>query len=182
MKLLFFSDVHGSPDSLRLLMQHADHFQPDRYVLLGDALYHGPRNPLRSDYAPPKAVEYLNALTGKIIAVRGNCDSEVDQMLISYPMMSDYSMIWVEEKSFFLTHGHLWDPAKLPPIGMGEIFVYGHTHLPDLRKLECGVTVLNPGSISLPKGGNPPSFGTYEKGVLRILNLENGSEMKVLEV
>ena len=182
MKLMIASDIHGSAHWCRRLLEAFDAEGADRLLLLGDLLYHGPRNPLPEEYAPMKVAELLNARRGEIFCVRGNCDSEVDQMLISYPMMSDYSMIWVEEKSFFLTHGHLWDPAKLPPIGMGEIFVYGHTHLPDLRKLECGVTVLNPGSISLPKGGNPPSFGTYENGVLRILNLENGSEMKVLEV
>ena len=125
MKLLFFSDVHGSPESLELLERHIDSRSPDLLVLLGDALYHGPRNPLRPDYAPPQVVEQLNRRKEQIVAVRGNCDSEVDQMLLEFPLMSDYSTLLVDGHRFFLTHGHLWNPGQLPPIPAGAVFTYG---------------------------------------------------------
>ncbi|MGN1365482.1 phosphodiesterase [Victivallis vadensis] len=177
MKLLFFSDVHGSPESLELLERHIDSRSPDLLVLLGDALYHGPRNPLRPDYAPPQVVEQLNRRKEQIVAVRGNCDSEVDQMLLEFPLMSDYSTLLVDGHRFFLTHGHLWNPGQLPPIPAGAVFTYGHTHLPQLERLENGRIAFNPGSISLPKGGNPASFGFYEDGVLTVCRLQDAGEM-----
>ena len=149
MKLLFFSDVHGSPESLELLERHIDSRSPDLLVLLGDALYHGPRNPLRPDYAPPQVVEQLNRR--KELLVDGH--------------------------RFFLTHGHLWNPGQLPPIPAGTVFTYGHTHLPQLERLENGRIAFNPGSISLPKGGNPASFGFYEDGVLTVCRLQDAGEM-----
>ncbi len=182
MKLLFFSDVHGSPESLALLLRQAERLKPELLVLLGDVLYHGPRNPLKKDYAPQRVVEMLNPYRERIAAVRGNCDSEVDQMLLEFPVMADYSTLFADGRRFFLTHGHLWNPEKLPPIPMDSVFVFGHIHVPVLRKEESGLAVLNPGSISLPKGGNPPSFAFYENQTLRILNLENGEEMARLSL
>ena len=96
MKILFFSDVHGSPESLRLLFRHAEERKPDLFVLLGDVLYHGPRNPLRADYAPQEVVRLLNPLRDRMLAVRGNCDAEVDQLLLEFPMMSDSSLLFAD--------------------------------------------------------------------------------------
>ena len=161
MKILFFSDVHGSPESLAQLWKQKDARKPEQLVLLGDALYHGPRNPLRPDYAPPKVVPMLNAEKERIIAVRGNCDSEVDQMLLEFPIMAEFSTLFA-------------DGFK---VAKGTVLAYGHTHLPQLERLENGLIAFNPGSISLPKGGNPPSFGWYENGHLQVLELETGKEM-----
>ena len=182
MKLLFFSDVHGSPESLDLLLRQVERLEPDQLILLGDVLYHGPRNPLKADYAPPKVVEMLNSRRDRMIAVRGNCDSEVDQMLLEFPLMADYSTVFADGRRFFLTHGHLWNPEKLPPIPPDSVFAFGHIHLPVLRRERSGLTIFNPGSISLPKGGNPPSFGFYRDHVLQILNLESGEEMAGLSL
>lgn len=177
MKILFFSDVHGSPESLARLWKQKDARKPEQLVLLGDALYHGPRNPLRPDYAPPKVVPALNAEKERIIAVRGNCDSEVDQMLLEFPIMAEFSTLFADGFKFFLTHGHHWNPSVPPPVAKGTVLAYGHTHLPQLEQLENGLIAFNPGSISLPKGGNPPSFGWYENGHLQLLELETGKEM-----
>lgn len=182
MKLLFFSDVHGSPESVELLERQIESSSPDLLVLLGDALYHGPRNPLRPDYAPPRVVELLNRRKEQLVAVRGNCDSEVDQMLLEFPLMSDYSTLLIDGVRFFLTHGHLWNPRQLPPLPAGTVFAYGHTHLPQLERLGNGRIAFNPGSISLPKGGNPPSFGFYEDGRLSVRDLRTAAEMLQLSL
>ena len=182
MKILFFSDVHGSPESLRLLFRHAEERKPDLFVLLGDVLYHGPRNPLRADYAPQEVVRLLNPLRDRMLAVRGNCVAEVGQRLLEFPMMSDSSLLFADGCRFFLTHGHLWSPEKLPPIASESVFAFGHIHLPVLERRGSGVTVFNPGSLSLPKGGNPASFGFFSDGLLQILNLDTGAEMAALSV
>ena len=180
MKVLFFSDVHGSPESLELLQKRIDSLQPAQLVVLGDLLYHGPRNPLRPDYAPRRVAEWFNARRNSIIAVRGNCDSEVDQMMIEFPIMAEYAVLFDGERRFFLTHGHHWNPATPPPLAAGNVLVSGHTHLPMLERGPDGVIFFNPGSISLPKGGNLPSFGWYDGETLRILELSTGKEMKRL--
>ena len=116
MKLLFFSDIHGVPETLRQLFDRADELQPDRLIMLGDALYHGPRNGIPGFYAPDKVAAMLNSRKEKIMAVRGNCDSEVDQMLLQFPIMADYAELLVENQRFFLTHGHLWNAEKMPQL------------------------------------------------------------------
>ncbi len=173
-KVLFFSDVHGSPESLAALADRIAELEPEQLVLLGDALYHGPRNPLRPDYRPPEAATRLNAWKERLIAVRGNCDCEVDQLLLEFPMMGDYAVLLLEGRKFFLTHGHHWNPQNPPPLGSADVLAFGHTHLPLAARLEDGLAVFNPGSISLPKGGNPPSFGFYQDGVLELRELASG--------
>ena len=182
MRLLVASDIHGSAFWTRRLLQVAEEEKADQIALLGDVFYHGPRNPLRPDYAPPAVVPLLNAEKERIIAVRGNCDSEVDQMLLEFPIMADFSTLFADGWKFFLTHGHHWNPAVPPPVGKGTVLAYGHTHLPRLEKLENGLFAFNPGSISLPKGGNPASFGWFDGGVLQVLELESGREMMRLEL
>ena len=178
MKILFISDIHGVPGSLEKVFKHAKVLEPDKIVLLGDALYHGPRNGVPGFYDPVKVVEMLNAVRENLIAVRGNCDAEVDQMLLKFPIMSDFSELITEKKRFFLTHGHLWNADHLPPVPMGTILCHGHTHLPVLETLPGGIILFNPGSISLPKGGNPPTFGFFDGEKLSIRLVENASVYK----
>ena len=138
MKLLFFSDVHGSPESLDLLLRQTERLEPDQLILLGDVLYHGPRNPLKTDYAPRKVAEMLNARRDRIIAVRGNCDSEVDQMLLEFPLMADYSTVFADGRRFFLTHGHLWNPEKLPPVPPDSVFCRAGRQQETVRNRKAG--------------------------------------------
>ena len=166
MKILFLSDIHGVPSTLEQALATAAPLGYDRIVLLGDLLYHGPRNGVPSFYDPEKVAAILNGLKDKIVAVRGNCDAEVDQLMFEFPMMSDYSILDAGTETFFLTHGHLWTERILPPIGIGTVLAHGHTHVPELKKLECGLTIFNPGSVSLPKGGSARSFGYFDGNTL----------------
>ena len=109
----------------------------------------------------------LNGLKDRIVAVRGNCDAEVDQMMVEFPITDDYRVLDAGNRKFFLTHGHLWNEWKLPPVGIADVLAHGHTHVPELKTLECGMTIFNPGSVSLPKGGSSRSFGYYDGENLR---------------
>ena len=162
MKILFLSDIHGVPSTLEAALAAADTLQPDKIVLLGDLLYHGPRNGVPNFYDPVKVAQILNGIKDRLVAVRGNCDAEVDQMMFEFPMMSDYAVLDAGNETFFLTHGHLYNEWKLPPLGMGTVLAHGHTHVPELKKLACGITIFNPGSISLPKGGSSRSYGFFD--------------------
>ena len=166
MKIAFMSDIHGVPSKLAAALAAADALGFDRLVLLGDLLYHGPRNGVPSFYDPEKVAVMLNARKDRILAVRGNCDAEVDQMMFEFPMMSDYAVLDAGAETFFLTHGHLWNEWSLPPIGMGTVLVHGHTHVPEQKKLTCGLTIFNPGSVSLPKGGSSCGFGYFDGSTL----------------
>lgn len=162
MKLLFLSDIHGSAYYMGEMMQAIKREKPDQIIILGDALYHGPRNPLPREYDPKQVVEMLNSLKGKIIAVRGNCDSEVDQMLIEFPMLSDYAVLYIEGKRCFISHGHLFNKDNELALQKGDIYIQGHTHIPKL-KWESGILKLNPGSITLPKENSKNSYAIIEK-------------------
>lgn len=167
MRILFISDIHGVPSALEAALAAGESLGWDKLVLLGDLLYHGPRNGVPNFYDPERVVKILNGFKDRIVAVRGNCDAEVDQMLLSFPLMGDYAILEAGKDTFFLTHGHLWNEYRLPPLGMGTILAHGHTHVPELKKLPCGLTIFNPGSISLPKGGSSRSFGYYDGENLR---------------
>ena len=156
------SDIHGVPSALKSALAAADALGYDRLVLLGDLLYHGPRNGVPNFYDPEEVARILNGLKDRIIAVRGNCDAEVDQMMFEFPMRSDYAVLEAGKETFFLTHGHLWNEHNLPPLGMGGVLAHGHTHVPELTKLKCGLTIFNPGSVALPKGGSSRSFGYFD--------------------
>ena len=134
MKLFIISDIHGSLYYLKKVMEIFEKENYDKLVILGDELYHGPRNPLPKDYSPKEVIEILNKYKDKIIAVRGNCDSEVDQMVLSYPIMSDYSMIYLGNKRVFLTHGHIYNIDNPLPMSEGDILLYGHFHIPMIEK------------------------------------------------
>jgi putative phosphoesterase len=162
MKIVFMSDIHGVPSALEAALEKADRFGYDRLVLLGDLLYHGPRNGVPDFYDPLAVARLLNGRKDKILAVRGNCDEEVDQIMFEFPMMSDYAVLDAGSESFFLTHGHRWHENCLPPLGMGSVLAHGHTHVPELKTLQCGMTIFNPGSVSLPKGGSTRSIGYFD--------------------
>ena len=167
MKILFLSDIHGVPSALEAAFAAADGLGYDKIVLLGDLLYHGPRNGVPSFYDPVKVAAMLNARKDAILAVRGNCDAEVDQMMFEFPMMSDYAVLEADHETFFLTHGHLWNEYRLPPVGIGTVLAHGHTHVPEQKTLACGLKIFNPGSVSLPKGGSSRSFGYFVGTSLR---------------
>lgn len=162
MKILFLSDIHGVPSTLKAALKVGETLGYDRIALLGDLLYHGPRNGVPDFYDPVEVAKILNPLKEKIVAVRGNCDAEVDQMMMEFPITADYEILDAGNKKFFLTHGHLWNEFRIPPLGIADVLAHGHTHVPELKTLECGLTIFNPGSISLPKGGSSRSLGYYD--------------------
>ena len=174
MKLFFLSDIHGVVTRLKKALAQMETLQADRIILLGDALYHGPRNGVPDFYDGAATAELLNRYADKITAVRGNCDAEIDQMMLHFPMMADFSQIILPEAEFFLTHGHLFNADHLPPVTPGTILAQGHTHIAQISKLDNGITIFNPGSISLPKGGNPPSFGFFDGRELSVRELDSG--------
>jgi len=153
MKLLIASDIHGSAYWCGKLMDLMERERPDRLLLLGDLLYHGPRNDLPRDYAPREVIPMLSRFRDSILAVRGNCDAEVDQMVLPFPCMADCSQLWVDGATFYLTHGHHHSPDDLPPLPRGSIFLSGHTHV-KLDETRGGIRCLNPGSVSIPKDGS----------------------------
>ena len=153
MKLLIASDIHGSAFWCRRLCEIAEAEQPDKLILLGDLLYHGPRNDLPRDYAPKQVIPMLSRYADRILAVRGNCEAEVDQMVLPFPCMADYALLNWDGQDFYLTHGHLWNPDNLPPLAEGTVFLSGHTHV-KLDEIRKGIRCLNPGSVSIPKDGS----------------------------
>lgn len=167
MRIVFISDIHGVPSTLEAALASAESLGYDKIAILGDLLYHGPRNGVPNFYDPVAVAKRLNGLKDRIVAVRGNCDAEVDQMMVEFPIMSDYALLEADGVTFFLTHGHRWNERNLPPLGMGTVLAHGHTHIPELKKLPCGMTIFNPGSISLPKGGSARSFGYFDGRELR---------------
>lgn len=167
MRILFISDIHGVPSALEAALAAGDSLGFDKIALLGDVMYHGPRNGVPDYYDPVRVAELLNVRKDCIVAVRGNCDAEVDQMLLDFPIMSDYALLDAGGEAFFLTHGHVWNERHLPPLGTGTVLAHGHTHVPELKRLDCGVTIFNPGSVSLPKGGASRSFGYFDGTELR---------------
>lgn len=171
MKLFFASDLHGSLSATERVLHQFERSGADWLILLGDLLYHGPRNPLPDSYNPAEVALKLNQFADRIIAVRGNCDSEVDQMLLDFPIEASWQQVVTDNRRLFLTHGHLFNPEKLPPLRAGDVFVYGHTHIPKAEK-QGDIFLFNPGSASLPKGGYPTSFGMLTDGVLQVLSLQ----------
>lgn len=172
MKLLIASDIHGSAHAALMLARHVEKEAPDRIVLLGDLLYHGPRNPLPHRYAPMEVANILNSWSDRIVAVRGNCDSEVDQMVLAFPCRADYALLEVDGHLLYLTHGHLPGncPDDAPHLTRGSALITGHTHIKTLDEHD-GILFVNPGSTSLPKD-ETPSYAIYEAGRFTLKNLE----------
>lgn len=167
MKIMFVSDIHGVPSTLEAALAKGDALGFDKLVLLGDLLYHGPRNGVPNFYDPVRVASLLNARKDRIVAVRGNCDAEVDQMMVEFPITDDYRVLEADGERFFLTHGHLYNESRLPPLGMGTILCHGHTHIAETKRLDCGLMIFNPGSISLPKGGQERQFGYWNGAELQ---------------
>ena len=175
MKMLFASDIHGSAFFCRQLLDIYRKSGAARLVLLGDILYHGPRNDLPREYAPREVISMLNPLKDQIYAVRGNCDTEVDQMVLQFPILADYALLSIEGKTLYATHGHVFNQDSLPPMQDGDILIHGHTHLLKAEKMETDfgtVAILNPGSVSIPKGGNPNTSAILENGIFTIKTLD----------
>ncbi|MBR6028875.1 MAG: phosphodiesterase [Clostridia bacterium] len=174
MKWLIASDLHGSATWCRKLLALYEAEKADRFLLLGDILYHGPRNDLPEGYAPKEVIALLSPLAADILCVRGNCEAEVDQMVLPFPVMADYALLETASRLVFVTHGHVWNRDHLPPLHPGDVLLHGHTHVPACEPLPEGVLYLNPGSVAIPKAESPRSCMTLENGLFRWVNLENG--------
>ena len=164
MKYFIASDIHGSAYYCEKMLDAYRREGADRLILLGDILYHGPRNDLPRDYAPKRVIELLNPLKNEIFCVRGNCDTEVDQMVLDFPILADYALLDINGSTVFVTHGHKHNLSALPPIPAGDVLLHGHTHIPACETRE-GITYLNPGSVSIPKEGSKNSYMVLEGGV-----------------
>ena len=170
MKLVIASDIHGSAFWCGKLMEVVEEVNPDRVVLLGDLLYHGPRNDLPRNYAPKQVIPMLSKLADKILAVRGNCEAEVDQMVLPFPCMADYALLSCDGLSMYMTHGHHHNPDNLPDLPEGSVFLSGHTHV-KMDEIRNGIRCINPGSVSIPKDGSH-SCMIYENGTFFVRILE----------
>ena len=163
MKLVIASDIHGSAYYCRKLMEAYEREQGDKLILLGDLLYHGPRNDLPKEYAPKEVLGMLNERKEEILCVRGNCDTEVDQMVLEFPILADYGFFYERGRMIFRTHGHVYHEGHLPMLKKGDVLLHGHTHVPACRVHETYV-YLNPGSVSIPKEGSKHGYMIYEDG------------------
>lgn len=164
MKWMIASDIHGSAYYCEKLIKAYKDENADRLLLLGDLLYHGPRNDLPKEYSPKAVIEMLNGLKEDIICVRGNCEAEVDQMVLQFPCMADYALICVDDHTIFATHGHIYNTNNLPPLHHGDILLHGHTHVSVCEEHET-YTYCNPGSVSIPKEETPRGYMILENGV-----------------
>ncbi len=164
MKWFIASDIHGSAEFCRRMLEAYRREQADRMLLLGDLLCHGPRNDLPEGYAPKEVIALLGEYAADILCVRGNCDAEVDQMVLDFPIMADYALLSEGGRLIFATHGHLWNEEHPPKLHPGDVLLHGHTHVP-VRVEKDGVVTLNPGSVSIPKDGSAHSYMTLENGV-----------------
>ncbi len=158
MKLMIASDIHGSAYHCREMLEAFEREQADRLLLLGDILYHGPRNDLPRDYAPKEVIPMLNDRKQQIFCVRGNCDTEVDQMVLNFPILADYSILLAGNRLIYATHGHVYNTGSLPPMQPGDILLHGHTHIPAWEAFGSHNLCLNPGSVSIPKSDSPNSY------------------------
>ena len=171
MKWLIASDIHGSAYYCEKLLEAYKREQADKMLLLGDLLYHGPRNDLPEGYAPKKVIELLNAMKTEILCVRGNCEAEVDQMVLEFPVLADYAILDAGKHMIFATHGHVHNNNNLPPIKAGDILLHGHTHVPVCEEYETHI-YMNPGSVSIPKENSPHSYMTFDGKVFQWKTLD----------
>ena len=179
MKILIASDIHGYAKYCRLLLEAFKREKADRLILLGDILYHGPRNDLPEEYAPKSVIEQLNAYKNVIYAVRGNCEAEVDQMVLGFPVMADYMLLPLEKKMIYATHGHIYNKENLPPMNKGDILLCGHTHVMACEEGQDFV-YMNPGSVSIPKENSPRGYIELSNGKFTFKSLD-GDIINVFE-
>ena len=176
MRLLIASDIHGSAYYCERLMKKYREVMPDKLLLLGDILYHGPRNDLPRDYSPKQVSAMLNEISGEIICVKGNCEAEVDGLMLDFPVTSESCIVYYERKMIFATHGHVYNKETPPKLHAGDVLLHGHTHVPVCERQPSGFTVLNPGSVSIPKDGSAHSFIIFENGVFTWFDLEKQAD------
>lgn len=166
MKYMIASDIHGSAFYCRKMLEAYDREQAERLLILGDILYHGPRNDLPEEYAPKEVISMLNARRESLFCVRGNCDTEVDQMVLEFPVLAEYCLLEINGQCIYATHGHKQNPENPPMLKRGDILLNGHTHIPACetfvteKKAEC--IYMNPGSVSIPKEDSAHSYMTIE--------------------
>ncbi len=180
MKLLFVSDIHGSEYYAKEIERIYEEEKPNYIILLGDILYHGARNELPKGYNPKGVIEVLNRHKDKIVAVRGNCDSEVDQMVLEFDISASYTNLIADNVRMFITHGHLYNKNKMPNIPVGTVFVSGHTHVP-VAEMDKGYYFINPGSTTLPKKDSKNSYAIYDRRKFTIKDFD-GNIVKTLEI
>ena len=173
MKLMIASDIHGSAKWCERMLEAWRREAPGRLVLLGDLLYHGPRNDLPEAYAPKAVIAMLNGVAPHLLCVRGNCEAEVDQMVLDFPVMADYSVLFVDGHALYATHGHVWGEDNPPPLQPGDVLLCGHTHVPCCRRHD-GFIYVNPGSVAIPKQNTPHSYAVLEDGMMVWKDLEGG--------
>lgn len=174
MKWLISSDIHGSAFYCKKLIDAYKNENADRIILLGDVLYHGPRNDLPREYAPKAVITMLNDIADSIICVQGNCDGEVDDMVLAFPVLAEYAIISdasLNNSIIFATHGHHFNAQNMPKLKKGDILLHGHTHIPSFESIN-GVWVINPGSVSIPKNGSKNSYMIYENGIFNLKDLD----------
>ena len=177
MKLMIASDIHGSAFYCEKLLADFEEEKADRLLILGDILYHGPRNDLPVGYEPKKVIEMLNPLKDKLLCVRGNCDTEVDQMVLDFPIMAEYAYLVYDNVNIFATHGHIYNANNVPPIAGDCILLNGHTHVPKCIRHDSYV-YMNPGSVSIPKENSPNSYMTLENGLFEWKDLDKRRYME----
>jgi len=175
MKWMIASDLHGSAYYCRKMLEAFEREGADRLFLLGDLLYHGPRNDLPREYAPKEAIPLLNGKREKLLCVRGNCDAEVDQMVLEFPVLADYAVLPVGQRLIYATHGHIYHVKNLPPLAPGDVLLHGHTHVPAWTEFGQGNLYLNPGSVSIPKEDSPHSYMTLEGNTMQWKELESSA-------
>ncbi len=178
MKLLIASDIHGDLDSAEAVFNAAKLESCEKILLLGDLLYHGPRNDLPKTYAPKAVIELLNSHKSEILAVRGNCDTEVDQMVLSFPILADYAYLSLDGLRIFATHGHHHNTQTPPPLSKGDILLHGHTHVLKCEEFGDENYYINPGSVALPKEGNPRTYMLYEDRCFTVKDLDGNTVLK----
>ena len=179
MKLMIASDLHGSAYYTRQLLKAKEFENPGKLLLLGDLLYHGPRNDLPKDYAPKEVIAMLNPLADELLCVRGNCEAEVDQMVLDFPVMADYCILFEKGRTIYATHGHVFGENNPPKLQDGDILLTGHTHIPACT--DHGFWYLNPGSVSIPKENSWHGYMILENGVFTWKDLD-GKVMKTWEM
>ncbi|MBQ9328487.1 MAG: phosphodiesterase [Solobacterium sp.] len=172
MNYLVISDIHGDIEGARLIESAFQHHHIDAILCLGDILYHGPRNDLPEHYAPKEVIALFEPYRSRITAVRGNCDAEVDQMVLDFPLLSDSASFYLGPRKVFMTHGHIYSPDHLPPLKEGDVFLSGHTHIP-VAKQNNGIFFLNPGSASIPKENHPRSYGLLNEDGFTIFRYDH---------
>lgn len=176
MKIMVASDIHGSAYYCQKMTEAYKNSGAQKLLLLGDILYHGPRNDLPKEYAPKKVIEMLNNISDEILCVRGNCDSEVDQMVLKFSIMAEYAIIYDGGRMIFATHGHKFNKDNLPSLKKGDILLHGHTHIPVNESID-GITVMNPGSVSIPKENSWHGYMIIENGTYTWYDFDGNSHI-----